>query len=102
MVLAPPSDTDIPDLSAAKAFHFDGTAGFSLHIGTWHEFPFVLDEGVRMVVVLSSQTGYDLAAKDPLTLEAYGPDLDKKDIVARTGVTLAVDLDAEPILTQTS
>lgn len=84
-VMAPPSDGDLPDLAAVRAFRFDGSAGFALHLGTWHEFPFALEADSEMVVVLSTQTGYDLHAKDATTQEAFGPDLDKKDIVARTG-----------------
>jgi ureidoglycolate lyase len=84
-VMAPPSEDDLPDLSQVRAFRFDGSAGFAMHLGTWHEFPFAIEDGSDLVVVLSSQTGYDLKAKDALTEEAHGPDLDKKDIVARTG-----------------
>lgn len=84
-VMAPPSDGDLPDLSAVRAFRFDGSAGFAMHLGTWHEFPFAVQDGTDLVVILSSQTGYDLKAKDAVTEEAHGPDLDKKDIVARTG-----------------
>lgn len=84
-VMAPPSDGDLPDIAAVRAFRFDGSAGFTLNVGTWHEFPFALVDDSEMVVVLSTQTGYDLHTKDAKTQEAFGPDLDKKDIVARTG-----------------
>lgn len=91
-VMAPPTDGDLPDLSQVRAFRFDGTAGFAMHVGTWHEFPFAVEDGTDLVVVLSSQTGYDLKAKDALTEEAHGPDLDKKDIVARTGHVFRFEL----------
>jgi len=84
-VMAPPGAGDLPDLTAVRAFRFDGSAGFAMHRGTWHEFPFAVEEGTDIVVLLSSQTGYDLHTKDAVTQEAHGPDLDKKDIVARTG-----------------
>lgn len=96
MVMAPPSARDMPDLALARAFHFDGRQGFMLHVGTWHEFPFAVMGDTDIVVILSSQTGYDLEAKDPLTQEAQGPDLDKKDIAKRSGVILTLDLDASP------
>jgi ureidoglycolate lyase len=96
MVLAPPSEEDAPDLKAARAFRFSGDQGFALHLRTWHEFPFALSNDTNIVVVLSSQTGYDLATKDPVTEEASGPDLDKKDIVRRNGVVLTFNLDAVP------
>jgi ureidoglycolate lyase len=91
-VMAPPSDGELPDLSQVRAFRFDGTAGFAMHLGTWHEFPFAVEDGTDLVVVLSSQTGYDLKAKDAATEEAHGPDLDKKDIVARTGKVFRFEL----------
>lgn len=84
-VMAPPSEGDLPDLDLVRAFRFDGSAGFVMHRGTWHEFPFAVEDGTDLLVILSSQTGYDLKAKDAVTEEAHGPDLDKKDIVARTG-----------------
>jgi ureidoglycolate lyase len=91
-VMAPPGPGELPDLAAARAFRFDGTTGFAMHLGTWHEFPFALEPGTKIVVLLSSQTGYDLRAKNPLTEEAFGPDLDKKDIVARTGKMLRFEM----------
>ncbi|MEO9599391.1 ureidoglycolate lyase [Parasphingorhabdus sp.] len=91
-VMAPPNDGELPDLSSVQAFLFDGSAGFQLHLGTWHEFPFALESQTEMIVLLSSQTGYDLKAKDAVTEEAFGPDLDKKDIAARTGTLFQFDL----------
>ncbi|NBC35014.1 ureidoglycolate hydrolase [Novosphingobium sp. FSY-8] len=93
-VMAPPGEGDLPDLSAARAFLFNGSAGFQMHIGTWHEFPFALQPDTDLIVILSRQTGADLRAKDPATEEAHGPDLDKKDIAARTGRLIRVDLPA--------
>jgi len=91
-VMAPPTDGDLPDLGQVRAFRFDGSAGFAMHLGTWHEFPFAVEDGTDLVVILSSQTGYDLKSKDAVTEEAHGPDLDKKDIVARTGHVFRFDL----------
>jgi ureidoglycolate lyase len=91
-VMAPPSAGELPALDQVRAFLFDGSAGFSLHLGTWHEFPFAVEDGTDLVVILSSQTGYDLKGKDAVTEEAHGPDLDKKDIVARTGHVFRFDI----------
>lgn len=96
MVMVPPGDSDVPDVAAARAFHFGGHQGFALHVGTWHEFPFAIVDDTDIVVLMSSQTGYDLATKHPQTQEAFGPDLDKKDIAARTGLILTVNLDSQP------
>ncbi|HWU01841.1 MAG TPA: ureidoglycolate lyase [Novosphingobium sp.] len=90
-VMAPPGEGDLPDLAQVRAFLFDGSAGFVMHRGTWHEFPFALEADTQVVVVLSRQTGYDLKAKDATTEEAHGPDLDKKDIAARTGQVIRFD-----------
>ena len=87
-VMAPPSEGEMPDLSQVRAFLFDGSAGFALHLGTWHEFPFALEEGTDLIVLLSTQTGYDLHQRDAQTEEANGPDLDKKDIQRRTGTLI--------------
>lgn len=56
-----------------------------MHVGTWHEFPFALEAGTDIVVLLSDQATRDLHNKQPDTEEAIGPDLEKKDIAARTG-----------------
>ncbi len=92
-VMAPPGDGDLPDIDTVRAFRFDGSAGFTLRLGTWHEFPFAVVDDTDMVVILSTQTGYDLHARDATTQEASGPDLDKKDIVARTGTVFRFALD---------
>ncbi len=85
VVMAPPGEGELPDLSKVQALRFDGMAGFLMHVGTWHEFPFALEAGTDIVVLLSDQTTRDLHNKQPDTEEAFGPDLDKKDIAARTG-----------------
>jgi ureidoglycolate lyase len=89
--LAPPSDAELPDINLIQAFLFDGSEGFCMHRGTWHEFPFALENDTQMVVLLSSQTGYDLGQRNPETEEAQGPDLDKKDLARRTGLTFRID-----------
>jgi len=91
-VMAPPGAGDLPDLAQVRAFRFDGSAGFVMHRGTWHEFPFAIEPGTELAVLLSSQTGDDLKGKDPVTEEAFGPDLDKKDIAARMGRVLTFSI----------
>ena len=85
VVLAPPSPADLPDPREVRAFRFDGSAGLCLHIGTWHEFPFALEDGTDIVVVLSRQTTGDLQQRAENGIEAFGPDLDKKDMTLRLG-----------------
>jgi len=94
LVMAPPGAADMPDLDAMRGFYFDGSAGFMMHIGTWHEFPFPLEPDTDLAVVLSSPTTADLSNTSSDGNEASGPDLQKIDIVRRAGVELTVDLDA--------
>lgn len=89
-VLAPPSDGDMPDLDAARAFLFEGSAGIALRLGTWHEFPMAVVDQTDVLVLVRRDTVRDL--KNVVGNEAHGPDLDKKDIVARTGITIEVVL----------
>lgn len=89
LVLCPPTEGDMPNLDDARAFLFDGTTGLTMHLGTWHEFPLALEDDTNVVVLIRKDTVRDLSRVEGN--EAHGPDLDKKDIVARTGVTLQVD-----------
>lgn len=91
-VLAPAGHDEMPDLAAARAFRFAGDTGLCLHRGTWHEFPFPVEDGTDMIVILSSQTTEDLRHRATNGIEAFGPDLDKKDITLRAGVVLTLDL----------
>lgn len=87
-VFAPPCAGDMPDLDQARAFLFDGSVGFCMKIGTWHEFPFALRDGTDMLVILTRETQRNLEVfKDG---EAHGDDLDKKNLVARTGAALEI------------
>ncbi|MFT8244845.1 ureidoglycolate lyase [Roseomonas sp. BN140053] len=89
LVLAPPTpEAELPELDALRALVFDGSAGFALHLGTWHEFPMALVDSTDVLVLLRRDTVRDLRHKQGN--EAHGPDLDKKDVVARCGVTLEV------------
>jgi len=90
MVLAPPGEGEMPDFAAARALLFDGSAALMLHIGTWHEFPFPLLDGTDVIIAIRRDTAHDLQRVEGN--EARGPDLDKKDIVARAGVEIAVTL----------
>lgn len=91
VVLAPPCEDDMPDLAAVRAFEFDGSAGLCLAVGTWHEFPFPLDDDTHMVVLLSAQVTRDLQHRADNGIEAFGPDLDKKDMTLRAGVQFEID-----------
>ena len=86
MVLAPPTDGEIPDLDTVRAFSFDGSAGMCLKVGCWHEFPFVLRPDTDLISILRNETYRGVSQKSSVDGEAHGPDIDKKDIVARFGI----------------
>jgi ureidoglycolate lyase len=91
-VLAPPTDTDLPNIAEARAFLFDGYAGLSMHIGTWHEFPFALIDDTQLIVVLRKEATQGLLKENIVDGEGRSPDLDKKDITRRLGVVLRPNL----------
>lgn len=92
VVLAPPNDDELPDLDQTRALLFDGSCGFTMKIGTWHEFPFALVDQSNVIVVLRGETTRDLMPSNVIEGEAHGADLDKKNLVVRTGVKLKVVL----------
>ncbi len=91
-VMAPPNDKEVPDLDAARAFLFDGSAGFSLHVGTWHEFPFPLIDDTQLIVLLRKEATSGLLADAVIDGEGASADLDKKDVAKRLGVVLEARL----------
>ena len=91
MLLAPPCTGDMPDLNAVRALRFEGDTGLCMHIGTWHEFPFALEDDTDLIVVLSSQVTEDLQHRAENGIEAFGPDLDKKDMTLRAAVVFVLD-----------
>ena len=92
IVMAPPNDDELPDLDKVEAFLFDGSAGFTLRKGTWHEFPFALVDGTNVIVILRKEATRDLMKDNVIQDEAFGPDLDKKDLRARKKVVYEIEL----------
>jgi ureidoglycolate lyase len=84
-VFGAPNDEELPDLDRLEAFRFDGSSGFCMHVGTWHEFPFALEPDTQMVIVLRNETTRDLSGDNIVDNEAQGGDLDKKNLLKRTG-----------------
>ena len=82
-VLGAPTDQPQPDPATVRAFHFDGQCGAQLHIGTWHEFPFPVQEMAEVVVILRKETQANLEIKEHD--EAIGDDLEKRNLQARLG-----------------
>ncbi len=85
VVVGAPTDTAQPDPASVRALRFDGRAGFMMHIGTWHEFPFALQSTAEMLVILRNETNRDLEVRE--NDEAVGGDLEKRNLKARLGHT---------------
>ena len=79
-----------PELDLVEAFSFNGSAGVCLNIGTWHEFPFPLEEKTNIIVVMSEETKRDL--KNAIDGEAWGGDLEKLHLQKRFGVVFEVEV----------
>jgi ureidoglycolate lyase len=89
---APPTEGELPDIDKVEAFLFDGSAGFLMHIGTWHEFPFAVLDDTHLMVILTKAATDGLVRDNVIQDEAHGDDLDKKDLEARLGIRLSLDL----------
>lgn len=91
-VFAPPNDKELPDLDQVEAFVFDGQAGFVMRQGTWHDFPYALEDNTHMVVILRKEATDGLIRDNVIQNEAIGPDLEKKDLVQRKNVLFRIEL----------
>jgi ureidoglycolate lyase len=90
-VFAPPNNSELPDLDKLEAFVFDGSAGFTMHLGTWHEFPFALRDDTSMIVILRKEATDGLIRDAVIQDEAQSPDLDKKDLLQRCNTTFRIE-----------
>ena len=88
LVMAPPGADELPALDTLRAFRFDGTAGFCMRIGCWHEFPFALEDDTDMLVILRKETYRNL--QNVVGDEAMGDDLDKKNLRRRAGCAIVI------------
>ena len=91
-VLAPPTQGDLPDLKQVRAYRFDGSAGFTMKLGTWHEFPFAVEEEADIVVILRREATQSLLTTDPASGEVLGPDIQKQDLLKQYGVQLRIEV----------
>lgn len=90
VVLGAPNDKPMPDMDRLKAIRFDGTAGFCMRIGCWHEFPFVLEDETDLIVILRRETHSNL--RNVQGTEAEGADLEKRDLWQRLDLSIELDL----------
>jgi ureidoglycolate lyase len=92
MVMAPPNEREVPDIHLARAFLFDGSGGFILKLGTWHDFPFAVEDATHLLLLLRNETSRSLEKTALIEGEAIGPDIEKRDISRRLGVTLEFEV----------
>jgi ureidoglycolate lyase len=92
VVMAPPTDSELPDLDKIEAIRFDGSAGFTMKIGTWHEFPYAINDDTNMIVMLRKEATDGLFRDNVMQDEAQSPDLDKKDLLQRKNVKFRFDI----------
>jgi ureidoglycolate lyase len=83
---------DLPDLTTLRAFHFDGSCGVCMHVGTWHEVPFPLQDQTHFVAIVTNETNRNLEQHDPALFEADGGDLVKRNLLHRFGTQVQIDL----------
>jgi ureidoglycolate lyase len=93
MVLAPAGSGELPDPEAVRAFLFDGRAGFMIHLGVWHEFPFAVEPATQLCILLTGAATQGLTKENIVDGEGYSEDLEKKDMGRRLGINWLVELD---------
>eukprot|EP00931_Biecheleriopsis_adriatica_P081909 TRINITY_DN55259_c0_g1_i1.p1 TRINITY_DN55259_c0_g1~~TRINITY_DN55259_c0_g1_i1.p1 ORF type:complete len:211 (+),score=37.08 TRINITY_DN55259_c0_g1_i1:64-696(+) len=99
---APPSDNEEPDLDKVCCFVFDGSAGFVMHRGVWHEQPFPLEAATKAVCILRNETVRELKPTNADTHECHGDDIDKLNIEARHCVIFTADAEAAKVAVTTA
>ncbi|MBT5204888.1 MAG: ureidoglycolate hydrolase, partial [Gammaproteobacteria bacterium] len=87
-----PNEAEVADLDRVEAFLFDGSAGFTMKLGTWHEFPFAVQDDTNLIVVLRKEATDGLIRDNVIQDEAQSPDLDKKDLLARSNVVFQFEV----------
>lgn len=92
MVLGKPSHgSALPDPSSLRAYVFPPGHGVMLHLGTWHEFPMVIERPVTVLTISSEEVVEALSrARVPAELDAN--DVLKIDVVERLGVRVIADI----------
>ncbi|MFK7831215.1 MAG: ureidoglycolate lyase [Congregibacter sp.] len=88
---APPNNKEFPDLDALEAFLFDGSAGFLMHAGTWHDFPFAVLDDTNLLIILTKAATDGLVKDNMIQNEAIGPDLEKRDLQQHLGVNIRLE-----------
>lgn len=86
MVMAPATEDGLPDPDQVRAILLDGSAGFLLHVGVWHEFAFSVEPATQIAVLLTKEATQGLSKDNMVGTEGYSADLEKKDIAARLGI----------------
>ena len=95
MVVARPDarlEEEIPAVDELRAFMVPGGAGVALHRRTWHEPPFPLVDGTRVLLTnhrrLMEELGSELDARG----EIRKTDVDKRNVTERAGIVVRLAL----------
>jgi ureidoglycolate lyase len=83
----------LPDPASIQAFHFDGSGGIVMEVGTWHEVPFPLSVETHFVCICTNETNDNLEAQGE-DGDCDGGDLSKRNLVKHLGYTFAIDAPA--------
>ena len=89
------TQADLPNLENVRGFYFDGTSGICMHIGTWHEVPFPLQDQTNFVAIVTNETNRNLEEHDE-HFESEGGDLVKRQLIRRLETLLEIDLSTVP------
>jgi ureidoglycolate lyase len=89
------TQADLPNLDDVRGFYFDGTAGICMHIGTWHEVPFPIEDQTHFVAIVTNETNRNLEEHDE-HFESAGGDLVKRQLIRRLNTQLEIDLSTVP------
>lgn len=90
MVLAPPSDAELPAIGTLCAFVFRDGCGIALGRGVWHEFPFALSDDTQFAVILTAECHVGGDRVSEFADDADGPDLQRRSFAQRDGFDVSV------------
>jgi ureidoglycolate lyase len=98
VVVAPadaPEEHGLPALDAWRAFVVPGTTAVQIERGTWHEVPFALVDDQVITVMSHRALTQGLASTPDERGEINANDVDKRNVAARLGRRVVVQLPAD-------
>jgi len=92
IVVAPPSESDVPPLESLRAFLFQDGCGIALGEGVWHDLPLAMEDDTQIAVVLTSESHVNTDPKPEKADDADGPDLQRRSLTNR-GIEIVIAVD---------